>query len=101
MERYENKTKKKLLTHPLSAQLQSCDSPAAILSLLQGLVQQFDQGRSNDEKLSSWLNPTVNILLAFSATLGEGAGLVSLLSEHLRNLGSDRPSLLKYSRLQK
>jgi hypothetical protein len=56
LERYENKTKKELLTHPLSAQLQSCDSPAAILSLLQGLVQQFDQGRSSDERLNSWLN---------------------------------------------
>jgi hypothetical protein len=78
LERYENKTKKRLLTHPLSAQLQSCDSPAAILSLLQGLVQQFDQGRSSDERLNSWLNPTVNVLSAFSATLGEGAGLVSL-----------------------
>src|SRR5579863_6119775 len=31
LEQYENKTKKKLLTHPLFAQLQSCNSPAAIL----------------------------------------------------------------------
>ena len=78
VERYENKTKSKLLTHPLAAQFQSCDSPAAILSLLQGLVRQFDQSRSSDERLRSWLNPTVNVLFAFSATLGEGVGLVNL-----------------------
>ena len=76
VERYENKTKSKLLTHPLAVQFQSCDSPAAILSLLQGLVRQFDQSRSSNERLSSWLNPTVNVLFAFSATLGEGVGLV-------------------------
>jgi hypothetical protein len=75
---YEYKTKKKLLTHPLFAQLQSCDSPAAIQSLLQGLVQQFEQGRSSDERLRSWLDPTVNVLFAFSTSLGEGVGLVSL-----------------------
>ncbi|KAI0300207.1 hypothetical protein BC826DRAFT_931747, partial [Russula brevipes] len=77
LERYENKTKNKLLTHPLAAQLQSCDSPTAITSILQGLVQQFDQNRSTDQRLTSWLNPTVNVLYAFSATLGEGVGLVS------------------------
>ena len=78
VDRYETKTKSKLLIHPLAAQLQSCDSPAAVLSLLQGLVQQFDQGRSSDERFRSWLNPTVNVLFAFSATLGEGVGLVNL-----------------------
>lgn len=77
MERYEDKTKKKLFTHPLAAQVQSCDSPAAILSPLQGLARQFDEGRSSDERLSSWLSPTVNVLFAFSATLGEGVGLVN------------------------
>ena len=83
LDRYENKTKKKLLTHPLFAQLQSYDSPAAILSILQGLVQQFEQGRSSDERLSSWLNPTVNVLFAFSGALGEGVGLVNLCGKFL------------------
>ena len=78
LERYENKTKNKLFAHPLASQFQSCDSPAAVLSLLQELVQQFDQGRGSYERLSNWLNPTVNVLFALSATLGEGVGLVSL-----------------------
>ena len=83
LDAYEKKTKTKLLTHPLAAQLQSCDSPTAILSVLQDLIQQFDRRRSSDERLTSWLNPTVNVLYAFSSTIGQGVGLVSLLIEYL------------------
>ena len=83
LDAYENKTKTKLLTHPLAAQLQSCDSPTAILSVLQDLIQQFDRRRRSDERLTNWLNPTVNVLYAFSSTIGQGVGLVSLLIEYL------------------
>ncbi len=78
LEAYERKTKNRLLAHPLAAQLQSCDSPAAILSVLQDLIQQFDCRRRSDERLSKWLSPTVNVLYTLSATLGQGVGLVSL-----------------------
>jgi thiamine kinase-like enzyme len=78
LDAYERKTKGKLLTHSLAAQLQSCDSPTTILSVLQDLIQQFDHHRRSDERLSNWLNPTVNVLYAFSSTLGQGVGLVSL-----------------------
>jgi hypothetical protein len=80
LQAYDNKTKNKLLDHPLATQLQSCDSPNAVLTVLQDLVQQFDQNRTSDERLKSWLDPTVNVLCAFSDTLGEGVGLVSLSS---------------------
>ena len=80
LQAYDNKTKNKLLDHPLAARLQSCDSPNAVLSVLQDLVQQFDQRRTSDERSKNWLNPTVNVLYTFSATLGEGVGLVSLSS---------------------
>ena len=78
LEAYEKKTKNDLLTHPLSAKLQHCHSPAAILSVLQELVQQLDQRRCRNEKLRSCLNPIVNVLYAFSTTIGEGVGLVGL-----------------------
>ncbi|KAH9044056.1 hypothetical protein EDB83DRAFT_1576028 [Lactarius deliciosus] len=68
---YEKKTKKDLLKHPLSVQLQACHSSADILSVLQDTVEEFDQSRRADETLSRWLNPTINVLHAFSATLGE------------------------------
>jgi hypothetical protein len=78
VEAYEKTTKNKLLTHPLASQIQACDTPTAIISVLQDLVQQFDQSRSRNEGLRSWLDPTVNVLFAFSATLGQGVGLVIL-----------------------
>jgi hypothetical protein len=78
LEAYDKVTKSKLLSHPLATQLQSCDTPADILSVLQDLVSQFDQNRSGDERLRNWLDPTVNVLFTFSATLGEGVGLVYL-----------------------
>ncbi|KAH9165582.1 hypothetical protein EDB89DRAFT_1891951 [Lactarius sanguifluus] len=73
---YEKKTKNDLLAHPLAAQLQACNSPADILVVLQGNVKELEQSRSADERLSRWLNPTIDVLYAFSATLGEGVGLV-------------------------
>ena len=78
LEAYEKKTKTKLLDHPLAAQLQTCNSPTAVISILQDLVQQFDSRRSSDERLSSWLSPTVSVLHAFSSTIGQGVGIVSL-----------------------
>ena len=74
---YEKKTKKDLLAHPLSAQLQACNSPSDILAVLQDKVNEFDQARSADKRLSQWLNPTINVLYSFSATIGAGVGLVS------------------------
>jgi hypothetical protein len=78
LDAYEKKTKTKLLAHPLAAQLQSCDSPTAILSVLQDVIQQFDSHRRDDERLTNWLNPTINVLDTFSSTVGQGVGLVSL-----------------------
>ena len=78
---YEEKTKKALITHPLAAQLQACSSPIAILTVLQDIVKDVEKSRSTDEKLFRWLTPTINILYAFSSTLGVGAGLVS----HIRS----------------
>ena len=74
---YEKKTKKDLLAHPLATQLQACKSPGDILAVLQDRVNEFDQSMSADERLSQWLNPTINVLYSFSATIGVGVGLVS------------------------
>jgi hypothetical protein len=74
---YEKRTKNDLLAHPLAAQLQTCDSPGAILAVLQQQVQELNQSRSTDDRWTKWLDPVVSVLCAFSATLGEGVGLVS------------------------
>ncbi|KAI0275703.1 hypothetical protein BGY98DRAFT_935576 [Russula aff. rugulosa BPL654] len=80
LQSYNDKTNNKLLDHPLATQLQSCDSPNAVLSVLQDLVQQFDQRRNSDERLNDWLNPTVNVLYTFSATLSDGVACQSQLA---------------------
>lgn len=74
---YEEQTKEDLSAHPLASQLQKCDSTKAILAVLQDQVQEFDQAHSGDERLTKWLNPTVNVLCAFSAPVSGGVGLVS------------------------
>ena len=75
---YEKRTKNDLLAHPLAAQLQACQSPSNILSILQQQLQHLHQSRDADDRWTKWLDPTVNVLYAFSATLGEGVGLVRL-----------------------
>ena len=76
---YKNKTRQRLTTHPLAAQLDKCDSPAGILAILQDQVDQFNQSRSSDERLQRWLSPTITVLLAFTETLGEGISLVNIV----------------------
>ena len=74
---YKKRTKKDLLVHPLATQLESCNSPSAILALLQREVLAIDQTRSSDGRWTKWLDPTVNVLFILSETLGEGISLVN------------------------
>ena len=76
LDTYKSRTRNDLRAHPLAAQLQACDSPTAILALLQQQVQGLDQSRSTDERWTKWLDPTVNVLSAFSDILGAGVSLV-------------------------
>ena len=75
---YEKRTKKDLLAHPLACQLQACNTPASILAVLQGQVDDLDRAHESDERLTKWLNPTVNVLLTFSTTISAGVSLVSI-----------------------
>ena len=70
---YEKETKINLLTHPLADQFRSCDSPTAISSVFQDVIQQVDQHHTSDE-----LDATVKVLYSFSGTLGESDDHVSL-----------------------
>ena len=73
---YEKRTKKNILFHPLAEKLQTCNSPDAILLVLQQQVQEINRPRSGDEILTKWLDPTVRVLYTFNEALGEGVGLV-------------------------
>lgn len=73
---YERRTKINLLAHPLAAQLQSRDTPGAIITLLREQVQ--IQAQDVVDKLTKWLDPIVNVLHTLSVSLGEGVSLVCL-----------------------
>jgi hypothetical protein len=75
---YKKRTKEDLLKHPLANQIQACDSPSSILALLQEQGQELNESQRSNERLTKWLDPTVNILHALSETLRECVGLVSI-----------------------
>jgi len=77
IEAYKKKTKKDLRSHPLLDKLQNCDSPDAVLNVLYEQIPGFDQSHGADDKLTKWLNPTVNVLCTFSGVVGGGIGLAS------------------------
>ena len=78
LDTFRKRTENDLLTHPLATRLQACDTPAAILAILREQIDGLDQSRSGAERWSKWLDPTVNVLFAFSVTIGAGAGPVGL-----------------------
>ncbi|KAH8985186.1 hypothetical protein EDB92DRAFT_1950202 [Lactarius akahatsu] len=73
---YKKKTGKDLIVHSLADQIKDCDSPEAILTVLQGKANELKRSQSSDDRLTKWLTPTVNILTAFSSTLGDGVSTV-------------------------
>ena len=75
---YQAKTKIDLLAHPLAAQFRCCDSPTAILAVLQDQVQKSDLRRKRNEKLTKCLKTIVNVLYAPGPILGAGDSLVNL-----------------------
>ncbi|KAI9429077.1 hypothetical protein H4582DRAFT_2135084 [Lactarius indigo] len=111
LEAYKKQTKKDIASHPLIVQLKSCGAPSAILDVLRAQVQEFDQSQNAEEKLTTWLVPTVNVLHAFSATLGNVVGLVfppsdaifagiGILLKASVFLGSDMRSLVTHTSLR-
>jgi len=72
LQAYKKKTGKDITSHPLATELQSCDSSDAILAVLRREIPSVDQFQSGHEGFAK----CVNVLYAFSAALGEAAGLV-------------------------
>lgn len=77
---HKQTTGKDISLHPLAAELQSYDSPDAILAALR---RQIPASRKFQSGYERWLTPTVNVLSSFSAALGGGAGLVNITIPHL------------------
>jgi hypothetical protein len=75
---YKKQTRKDITSHPLAIELQSCHCPDVILAILQKQIPLVGQSQSSNERFAKWLVPTVNVIYALSATLGEGVGLVNI-----------------------
>ena len=80
LQEYKTLTKKDLAAHPFAAAIEDRNTPDSILNVFRKQAQAFDTFRKGDDKLMALLTPIVNTLFTFSGTLGEGVGLVSLLS---------------------
>ena len=75
---YKKKTGNDLASDPLLRRLEACNSPDSVISLLKDQIPAFDKSGSSDEKLTKWVNPVVNVLYNFAATIGGAVSLVSL-----------------------
>ena len=73
---YKKKTGNNITSHPLATELQSCDSPGAIIAVLRKQMPTPDRSQNGDETFAKSLIPTVNVLYTLSDTLGGGVGLV-------------------------
>ena len=75
---YEEKTGKDLSSNPLLHRIETCYSPDDIITLLRQQIPRSYKSQSGDDKLTRWLNPTVNVIKAVSANIGGAVALVSL-----------------------
>ncbi|KAH8984375.1 hypothetical protein EDB86DRAFT_3084585 [Lactarius hatsudake] len=65
-----------LMKNPLADALRRCDSPNAVLELLQDKAHAFNDYRDGDRALIDWLKPVVQVVHGFSGVLGEAVSLV-------------------------
>jgi hypothetical protein len=82
LETYKRKTKTDIANHPLLPRFQSCESPEAILNVLQEQMPASRKSQNGDNGLTNWVAPTVNVLYSFSSSLGEVAGLVNFIQNN-------------------
>jgi hypothetical protein len=74
---YAKQTGIDLATHPSAQTIQNCNSADAILDLLQGKANQFQEYRDGNRKLINCLKPVVQVLHTVSGIISEVAILVS------------------------
>ena len=77
LEYYKRKTKKDLASDPLLPNLQSCESPEAVLDVLRDQVPAFNQSQNDNDGLTKWVGLTVKVLHSFSGVISHHVGLVN------------------------
>ena len=77
VDKYAVQTGINLNEHPFADKVKDCDSPSAVLSLLQENLKAFKDYRDNNRKFIQYISPVVEFVHTFSGILGEATGLVS------------------------
>ena len=77
VDKYAEQTGINLKENPFADKVKGCDSPDAVLLLLQENMKAFKEYLDKNRKLIDCLSPVVQFVHTFSAILGEAAGLVS------------------------
>jgi hypothetical protein len=77
VDKYADQTGINLKENPFADKVKACDSPDAVLLLLQDNLKEFKDYRDKNRKFIDCLSPVVQFVHAFSGILGEAAGLVS------------------------
>ena len=76
-DKYAEQTGINLKDNPFTDEVNDCDSPTAVLLLLQENLKAFKDYREKDRKFIECVGPVVQVVHAFSGILGEAASLVS------------------------
>ena len=76
-ETYAEQMKIDLQDNLFAEEIKGCNSPEAILQLLEKSKDEFKEYRDKNRKFIDCLNPVVKFVHAFSDVLGEASSLVS------------------------
>ena len=96
LEKYKKRTKKDIAAHSLAAEIKSCDSPKAVLTVLETQVRTLDPSPSANERWTRLLDPTITVLYAFSGFVSTATRLVNRETSSRLSLPSDsRPASLQ------
>ncbi|KAH9046109.1 hypothetical protein EDB84DRAFT_714921 [Lactarius hengduanensis] len=76
LDNYAEQMKIDLQDNPFPEEINGCDSPGAILQLLERNRDEFKEYRDKNRKFIDCLNPVVQFVHAFSGILGEATSLI-------------------------
>ncbi|KAH8979969.1 hypothetical protein EDB86DRAFT_595080 [Lactarius hatsudake] len=89
LDKYAEQTGINLNENPFADKVKGCESPNAVLLLLQDNLKAFKDYRDQNRKFIDCLSPVVQFVHAFSGVLGETAGLVPFQPAKLIFVGID------------
>ncbi|KAF8258103.1 hypothetical protein EI94DRAFT_1193553 [Lactarius quietus] len=89
VDKYAEQTGINLKENSFSDKVKSCDSPGAVLVLLQDNLKAFKDFRDTNRRFIECISPVVQFVHAFSGILGETAGLTPIQPAKLIFVGID------------